>query len=88
MSAPTLVRLCPGRWTPVPQTHYELRWDGAEKITVCRRGDAWDVSSASPPPGYLLVRIARAGRPVTPPWPILVPALHHVPGRGQRERRS
>jgi hypothetical protein len=73
MSTPTLARLVPGRWTPVPGTRCEVRWDGVEEISVHRREDALDLS-AVPAPGYVLARIVRAGR-AGPPWPVLAPTL-------------
>ena len=73
MSMSVLVRLPPGVWTAVPNTSYELRWDGEEDITIYWRSD--DTFTLSPPwppwpPGCLLARKTYAGQPITPSWPI------------------
>jgi hypothetical protein len=79
MSTPTLVTLRPGRWTPVPGTRCEVRWDGEREITVHRQDDAWDLSAIPSPPGYLLARVHGPGRPPSPPWPIEAAPLRTLP---------
>lgn len=87
MNTPAFVTLVPGRWIALPGTRCEVRWDGTESITVYQHGEFWDLSPVVSRSGEVRAwaRIARAGRPVTPPWPILAPSDRRpAPTRFQR----
>jgi hypothetical protein len=64
-----MVRLVPGRWTPLPGTGVVVRWDGEREVVVQRKGEFWNLAPLVVP-GYVLAWARLTGRPELGAWPI------------------
>jgi hypothetical protein len=65
-----MVRLVPGRWTPLPGTGVAVRWDGDREITVRRAGEFWNLAPLVVP-GRVLAWVRLAGHPELGDWPVV-----------------